>query len=45
MKNDKKNAAGNINFSLLTGIGSSTFNCSVENKNIKESLIYYQNLD
>ncbi|QOW10027.1 3-dehydroquinate synthase [Kaistella flava (ex Peng et al. 2021)] len=44
MKNDKKNSAGNINFSLLTGIGSSTFNCSVSLENIKNSLLYYQNL-
>lgn len=44
MKNDKKNSAGNINFSLLTGIGRSTFNCSVSLENIKTSLLYYQNL-
>ena len=44
MKNDKKNSAGNINFSLLTGIGSSTFNCSVSLENIETSLLYYQNL-
>lgn len=44
MKNDKKNSAGNINFSLITGIGSSTFNCSVSLENIKTSLLYYQNL-
>ena len=44
MKNDKKNSAGNINFSLLTGIGNSTFNCSVSLENIKTSLLYYQNL-
>lgn len=44
MKNDKKNSAGNINFSLITGIGSSTFNCSVSLEDIKNSLLYYQNL-
>ncbi len=44
MKNDKKNSAGNINFSLITGIGSSIFNCSVSLENIKTSLLYYQNL-
>ena len=44
MKNDKKNSAGNINFSLLTGIGRSTFNCSVSLENMKTSLLYYQNL-
>ena len=44
MKNDKKNSAGNINFSLITGIGSSTFNCSVSLEDIENSLLYYQNL-
>lgn len=44
MKNDKKNSHGNINFSLLNGIGNSTFNCSVSIENIKNSLIHYQNL-
>ena len=44
MKNDKKNSAGNINFSLVTGIGTSIFNCSVSLENIKISLLYYQNL-
>ncbi len=44
MKNDKKNSYGDINFSLLTGIGNSTFNCSVTVENIKNSLIHYQNL-
>ncbi len=44
MKNDKKNSAGNINFSLITGIGSSIFNCSVSLENIKTSLLYYQNI-
>lgn len=44
MMNDKKNSAGNINFSLLTGIGTSTFNCSVNLENIKNALLYYQNI-
>lgn len=44
MKNDKKNSHGNINFSLLNGIGNSTFNCFVSIENIKNSLIHYQNL-
>ena len=44
MKNDKKNSAGNINFSLITAIGSSTFNCSVSLEDIENSLLYYQNL-
>lgn len=44
MKNDKKNSAGNINFSLITGIGTSTFNCSVSLEDIENSLLYYQNL-
>ncbi|KIA88312.1 3-dehydroquinate synthase [Kaistella jeonii] len=44
MKNDKKNSHGNINFSLLTEIGNSIFNCSVPAENIKNSLLYYQNM-
>ena len=44
MKNDKKNSAGNINFSLVTGIGTSIFNCSVSLEDIENSLLYYQNL-
>lgn len=44
MKNDKKNSHGNINFSLLTGIGNSIFNCSVPAENIINSLLYYQNI-
>ncbi|WP_027377434.1 3-dehydroquinate synthase [Kaistella palustris] len=44
MRNDKKNAAGKINFSLLTDIGKSKFNCQVEEKHINYALHYYQNL-
>jgi 3-dehydroquinate synthase len=44
MKNDKKNAAGKINFSLLTGIGSSNFDYSCSEENINYALHYYQNL-
>ena len=44
MKNDKKNIAGTINFSLLTGIGQSIYNCSVNIDTVKNSLLYYQNL-
>ena len=44
MKNDKKNSFGNINFSLLTGIGTSIYNCSVTTDKIAESLLYYQKL-
>lgn len=44
MKNDKKNSFGNINFSLLTGIGTSIYNCSVTTDRIAESLLYYQKL-
>ncbi len=44
MKNDKKNSFGNINFSLLTAIGKSIFDCSIDSNIIKESLKYYQKL-
>ena len=44
MKNDKKNSAGNINFSLLTGVGSCNFDFSVSEEQILESLHFYQNL-
>ena len=42
MKNDKKNAGGHINFSLLTSIGHSKFDQSVTVENIKDALLYYQ---
>ena len=45
MKNDKKNSFGNINFSLLTGIGNCKFHCSVSVENIESALLYYQNLE
>ena len=44
MKNDKKNDAGKINFSLLTEIGSSNFDYSCSEENINYALHYYQNL-
>lgn len=44
MKNDKKNSDGNINFSLLTGIGTCNFDYSVSEFQIVESLRFYQNL-
>lgn len=44
MKNDKKNEAGNINFSLLEGIGGCRFDCLVSAENITYALHYYQNL-
>ena len=44
MRNDKKNSHGTINFSLLTGIGNSAYNCSVDAEHINKSLHYYQNL-
>lgn len=44
MKNDKKNSDGNINFSLLTGLGECNFDFSVSEEQIIESLQFYQNL-
>ncbi len=42
MKNDKKNRAGEINFTLLNGIGDSSINHSFDIPDIFESLEYYQ---
>lgn len=44
MKNDKKNEAENINFSLLVGIGGCKFDSLVSVENITYALHYYQNL-
>ena len=44
MKNDKKNSAGNINFSLLTAPGECNFDFSVSEEQILESLHFYHNL-
>ena len=44
MKNDKKNAAGSIKFSLLTSIGKSTFDVSVLPEKIIQALNFYKNL-
>lgn len=44
MKNDKKNSAGNINFSLLTALGKCNFDFSVSEEQILESLHFYHNL-
>lgn len=44
MMNDKKNSFGKVNFSLLTGIGSCTFNCEATTEHIEKSLHYYQNM-
>jgi 3-dehydroquinate synthase len=44
MKHDKKNAAGEFNFTLLTSIGSSLINQDVEINLIRESLLFYQGL-
>lgn len=44
MKNDKKNEAGNINFSLLVGIGGCKFDSMASAENITYALHYYQNL-
>jgi 3-dehydroquinate synthase len=44
MQSDKKNEEGHILFSLLEKIGNCTYNCKVTDKDILESLIYYNNL-
>lgn len=43
--NDKKNADNNINFSLLSGIGSCVFDYQTSQKKIKECLAFYRNLN
>lgn len=42
MKNDKKNSQGQINFSLLNGIGKSRFDYLCSEENIITALHYYQ---
>ncbi|WP_316785252.1 3-dehydroquinate synthase [Pedobacter frigiditerrae] len=44
MQSDKKNEEGHILFSLLEKIGHCTFNCKVTDKDILESLNYYNSL-
>lgn len=44
MQSDKKNEGGFILFSLLEKIGHCTFNCKVTDKDIIESLDYYNRL-
>lgn len=43
--NDKKNSDSKINFSLLTGIGSCTYDHQCSQKNILKSLHFYRNLN
>jgi 3-dehydroquinate synthase len=43
--NDKKNADSKINFSLLSGIGSCTFDHQCNLKNITKSLDFYRKLN
>lgn len=45
MLTDKKNEEGVILFSLLDKIGQCTFNCKVTNKDIVESLLYYNSVN
>lgn len=45
MKNDKKNNAGAISFTLINSIGYSAFDCSVDPELIFSALYFYQNLD
>ncbi len=44
MQSDKKNEEGHILFSLLEKIGHCIFNCKVTDKDILESLTYYNSL-
>ncbi|MCT2563797.1 3-dehydroquinate synthase [Chryseobacterium herbae] len=43
--NDKKNTDSKINFSLLTGIGSCTYDYQCSQENILKSLEFYRKLD
>jgi 3-dehydroquinate synthase len=43
MKNDKKNKEGNIQFSLIEGIGKGLFDIAVDEKLIRESIAYLLN--
>jgi 3-dehydroquinate synthase len=43
--NDKKNVDSNINFSLLSGIGSCAFDHKCSKKNITASLKFYRELN
>ncbi|WP_426478570.1 3-dehydroquinate synthase [Chryseobacterium sp. CBSDS_008] len=43
--NDKKNTDSKINFSLLSGIGSCTYDNQCSQKNILESLTFYRKLN
>ena len=45
MRQDKKNSAGKISFSLPDKIGNCQFDIFVEEALIKDSLSYYQNLE
>lgn len=44
MRNDKKNADGKINFSLLKNIGNGLFDCKCSEANILKSLNFYRDL-
>jgi 3-dehydroquinate synthase len=44
MKHDKKNSENQINFSLLNKIGSCDFDCKASEKEILESLDYYNSI-
>ncbi|WOC50782.1 3-dehydroquinate synthase [Bergeyella porcorum] len=45
MRNDKKNADGKINFSLLKNIGNGLFDCKCSEANILKSLNFYRTLN
>jgi 3-dehydroquinate synthase len=42
MKNDKKNKNGQINFTLLKGIGSASFDNFISASEIKDALVFYK---
>lgn len=44
MQSDKKNEDGQIMFSLLDQLGKATYNCRITVEDIKNSLIFYNNL-
>lgn len=45
MGNDKKNEGGQINFSLLTGIGNCTFDYKASTENVLKAIQFYEKLD
>jgi len=44
MKNDKKNSKSNLNFTLLTAIGSATYNHTIETALIIDAFDFYNTI-